>query len=220
MFTRELLSGDCSAPQKRRAERAAFGDASRTGTAMADMIGGIVIAATIIVLAIIWGRAFCGRVCPFGYLQDLLFKVPFPVKLHHFKADGYLRWLKYAVIALWLATNLLAVIPRDTPEVDALSAGMLVALPVAVMLFIVIQRPLCKYFCPGAMLGLGNRSPLNRYKVDEKKCTDCGLCFCVCKMGIDPTMAPNSIECIRCGRCKKCCRQKAIASNLSNSSTP
>ncbi len=185
-----------------------------------ETIAAVAVVVALVLAVAVWGRAFCGRVCPFGYLQDLFFKVPSPVKLHRFRADKYLRWLKFIVIVLWLATNLLAIIPRDNLEFDIPSVGVMAVLLAIALLSIVIQRPFCKYLCPGAMLGLGNHSPINCYKVDTERCTNCGLCSRVCKMDIAPTVVPNSIECIRCGECKRRCSQNAIASGLGKSSTP
>ena len=43
------------------------------------------------------GRAVCGFLCPFGFLQDLIYKIPF-YKKNRFKIDKFLRYLKYAVL--------------------------------------------------------------------------------------------------------------------------
>ena len=47
------------------------------------------------------GRAVCGFLCPFGFLQDLLYKIPF-FKKNEFKLDKYLRYFKYVVLGLFL----------------------------------------------------------------------------------------------------------------------
>ncbi|MBQ1690068.1 MAG: 4Fe-4S binding protein, partial [Firmicutes bacterium] len=44
------------------------------------------------------GRAICGFLCPFGLLQDLLNRIPFPKKIRTFKGDRKLRNLKYLVL--------------------------------------------------------------------------------------------------------------------------
>ena len=46
------------------------------------------------------GRAVCGFLCPFGWIQELLHKIPFPrKKLGTFPGDRLLRRLKYLVLA-------------------------------------------------------------------------------------------------------------------------
>ena len=47
------------------------------------------------------GRAVCGFLCPFGFLQDILFKIPF-FKKNRFKGDRILRYLKYVILALFV----------------------------------------------------------------------------------------------------------------------
>ena len=44
----------------------------------------------------IFGRFVCGWLCPFGLLQDLLHKIPFPKKIKTFKGDKLLRNLKFS----------------------------------------------------------------------------------------------------------------------------
>ena len=48
----------------------------------------------------ILGRIVCGFLCPFGFLQDMLHKIPFPKKIKSFQGDRLLRKLKYFVLLL------------------------------------------------------------------------------------------------------------------------
>ena len=50
-----------------------------------------------------FGRLICGFLCPFGFLQDLLFRIPSPKKLRTFPGDRQLRYVKYAVLLLMVA---------------------------------------------------------------------------------------------------------------------
>ncbi|MDR2490240.1 MAG: 4Fe-4S binding protein, partial [Spirochaetaceae bacterium] len=52
------------------------------------------------VCLIITRRLFCGKVCPAGYAQDLIFKIPFFIKVKTFRIDTYLRLLKYLNLLL------------------------------------------------------------------------------------------------------------------------
>ena len=45
------------------------------------------------------GRIVCGFLCPFGFLQDLIDKLPFPKKIGTFKYDKALRKIKY--MSIW-----------------------------------------------------------------------------------------------------------------------
>ena len=46
------------------------------------------------------GRAVCGLLCPFGFLQELLNLIPGIPKKNQFKGDQPLRYLKYIVLVV------------------------------------------------------------------------------------------------------------------------
>lgn len=86
-----------------------------------------------------------------------------------------------------------------------------VILIATIILSIIIYRPFCKYICPlGAIYSAFNRISLHRLRVDESKCTHCGICSKVCKMGVEPHKKPCDPECIHCGNCVKSCPHNAI----------
>ena len=63
--------------------------------------------------------------------------------------------------------------------------------------------------CPlGAIYGFFSRIALLGVKIDQNKCTDCGLCVGVCKMDIKKV---GDHECIHCGACVSVCPAKAIS---------
>ena len=179
------------------------------------------------------GRAVCGFLCPFGWIQELLNKIPF-YKKNRFKADKALRSVKYFVLA---ATLLLPLFVKLTPFFckylcpSGTLAGILLAASdrmirgqlgwlftwkAAVLLALiaaslVIWRPFCKYMCPlGALYGFFNKTALYRMDLDTDKCIHCGACAKACRMNIDPACTPNSMECIRCGDCVRGCPQGAL----------
>lgn len=72
-----------------------------------------------------------------------------------------------------------------------------------------IYRFFCRFFCPlGAIYGLFNRISLLGMKVDQPKCTNCGLCIGKCKMD---TRTVGDHECISCGDCVDVCPTGAIS---------
>lgn len=124
------------------------------------------------------GRFVCGWLCPFGLIQDLLYKIPFPRKLRTFKGDRLLRKLKYVVLLFFvilLPMFLVDVLGQGAPyfcklicPVGTLEGGIPlvllnksmhgalgwlyawknVLLLFTVFLSILIYRPFCKYICP------------------------------------------------------------------------
>ncbi len=126
----------------------------------------------------ICGRFICGWLCPFGWIQDLLHKIPFIKKIKTFKLDMSLRFLKYAILILFvilLPMFVVDIIGQGNPffckficpagtlmggwplvltnEPLQATIGWLfmwknVILTVIILLSIMIYRPFCKYICP------------------------------------------------------------------------
>ena len=196
----------------------------------------------LILFGVLLGRFICGFLCPFGWLQELLHKIP-GKKLSTKKLKP-LTYLKYAI--LLLAVVLLpAIVVNDLGMGDpffckyicpqgvlegaiplaAVNEGIrsalgslfnwkLAILIVVVILSILFYRPFCKWICPlGAFYALMNKVSLLGIKVDEHKCVSCGKCARVCKMDVDVTKTPNHTECIRCGKCITACPTDAIKFN-------
>jgi polyferredoxin len=166
---------------------------------------------------VIWffmgGRLFCGKACPLGFMQDLLYKIPFWVKIKTFPFDRPLRFLKYAHLFYNFVLPFLAVL-GILKSFEAREAGTAVYIALA-LIAVVIRRPFCKYVCAvGAAGSLFNKISWYRYKTVETKCVQCGLCAPKCPMNLVPYAMKNAPECIRCGACKKTCRKNALASGL------
>lgn len=189
----------------------------------------------IIFFGTLLGRIICGFLCPFGFIQDLLNKIPIGKKIKTFKLDKPLRYLKYAILIIMVI--ILPIIIKLTPVFckylcpSGTLAGILLSfsntelfsilgsqfmwkacvLAIIILTSIVIFRPFCKYLCPlGAIYGPFNKFALIRMYTDKSKCTECGVCASVCKMAVNPAKEPNSCECIRCGMCINKCPEKAI----------
>lgn len=180
------------------------------------------------------GRAVCGFLCPFGFLQDLIYKIPF-IKKNRFKADKYLRYLKYIVLAVLviilpmtfeltpffckyvcpqgtIAGVLLAAADRGVREaLGPLFSWKIILLAIFIVTGLILRRPFCKYVCPlGAVYGFFNKTALYRMTLDTSKCVNCKTCAKTCQMNIDPSKTPNSMECIRCGECVDSCPHGAL----------
>lgn len=124
------------------------------------------------------GRFVCGWLCPFGLIQDLLHKIPFPRKIKTFRGDKLLRKLKYVILIVFVILLPLFLVdimgqgapyfcklicPAGTLEggiplvllnkslrgtIGWLYAWKNVLLAVTIFLSMVIYRPFCKYVCP------------------------------------------------------------------------
>ena len=194
----------------------------------------------LILMGVLLGRFICGFLCPFGWLQDLLHKIPGP-KFSTEKLRA-LTYVKYVVLVL--AVVLLPVLvvndvgmgdpffckyicPQGVLEgaipLSAVNSGIraalgtlftrkMIILAAVIILGVLFYRPFCKWICPlGAFYGLMNRVSLLGIKVDEHRCVSCGKCAKACKMDVDVTRSPNSAECIRCGKCVSACPTDAVS---------
>lgn len=124
------------------------------------------------------GRFVCGWLCPFGLIQDLLHKIPFPKKIGIFPGDRFLRKLKYVIFLVFVILMPMFIVdllgqgapyfcklicPAGTLEgglpLVLLNKGMRgaigwlyawknVLLVVILVLSVIIYRPFCKYICP------------------------------------------------------------------------
>ena len=193
----------------------------------------------LLLLGMLLGRAICGFLCPFGWLQELLHKIP--TKKFSSRKLKPLRYLKYGILVVMvcmlpvLAANdvgigdpffckylcpqgvLEGAIPLSlvNPSIRA-ALGKLFSWKLSILLTIIVLsvlffRPFCKWLCPlGAFYALLNRMSLFRMQVDRDKCVSCGQCAKACKMDVDVTKTPNHTECIRCGMCARACPTCAV----------
>ena len=193
----------------------------------------------LILFGVLLGRFICGFLCPFGWFQELLHKIPSP-KFSTKKLKP-LRYLKYAVLLVMvvllplLAVNELGMgdpffckylcpqgvlegaIPLSLTNAGIrASLGKLFTWKACILLAVIVgsvvfYRPFCKWLCPlGAFSALLNKVSLFQMRVDTHKCVSCGACARACKMDVDITKTPNHAECIRCGMCMKACPTDAI----------
>jgi polyferredoxin len=186
---------------------------------MNKMVLEIIGASVVGIWLLVFGRLFCGKICPIGYLQDLLFKIPSYRKIKSFKADKYLRLIKYVILVFQATMLLLGLIGIATAYPQPAESGLSIVPIIIGVAFvctaILLQRPFCKYFCfVGALGSLGNKISLYKYRTKYAVCSHCGLCSSVCKMGINPAVKQNSLECIRCGKCKNLCPANAIVTGF------
>ncbi len=164
------------------------------------------------ILGTVFGRLICGFLCPFGLLQDLLHKIPFPKKVRKLPCERYLRSLRFVLLGVFVLLLPMAVHNRfgsGTPwfckyicPVGTLDAGIplvilnpelqdaigihyfwkIAILVVVLVASVVIYRPFCRYLCPLGAI----YGFFNR--------------FAIYRYHIDAE------KCVECGACRKSCK--------------
>ncbi|MBN2686821.1 MAG: 4Fe-4S binding protein [Deltaproteobacteria bacterium] len=187
---------------------------------------GIASAFVLLVLTVLAGRLFCGWICPFGFILDLVDKV-IPKRL------GWPKFLenrmtKYGVLAgavggsyalgfqAFCTVCPIGTLCRSYGVQGFFKGAELAIVPALAGLEIGRRRAWCRYFCPvGAVLGIVATLRLVKIVIGAKKCKkfSCVQCAEVCPVGIidgnllREGVSPNipMTECIMCMRCVDRC---------------
>ncbi len=178
--------------------------------------------------AIIAGRFFCGWLCPFGFVQDLLNKLGRSLNLKKVALPKSFSYLKYAFLIItvlllpifFMEPVFCKICPLGTfqagiPQVIlsaelrqligpfywfkiALLGGFLIS-------FLFIPRFFCRAICPvGAIMALFNRVSILQMDVDYARCNRCGMCRKLCPTDINIYDNPAHQDCVRCLACSFC----------------
>ncbi len=193
-------------------------------------LSNMVLLVAVSVTALVARNGFCGWLCPFGFIQDMVSSfsafvqksvrpVRQAVKALKTKGAGlsvldrYLRFLKYVVLA-WAVIGAAVygfMVFRDVDPWAALwgllelslTAGTIV-LGIVLIASLFVERPWCRYACPlGAATGLlGKLSPFY-LKREASACTACAICTKACPVGL-PVHTASTIKHADCMSCLEC----------------
>jgi NosR/NirI family transcriptional regulator, nitrous oxide reductase regulator len=180
----------------------------------------IILWAFVGVTLFVWGRGtFCGWLCPFGALQELLSlaarRLGIKQQQFHRKVDATLKWFKYVVLAIIAIAVLFNSPWVDTfveiePFKTSISMGFqrewpYVAWAVACLgLGLFVFRGYCRYICPlGAALAVMGHLRIWKWLPRRAECgTPCQTCRHGCGyQAIKPQGAIDYAECFQCLDC-------------------
>ncbi|HPQ43330.1 MAG TPA: 4Fe-4S binding protein [Syntrophales bacterium] len=172
---------------------------------------------------LLFGRAFCGWICPGGLVNQLIGKLSFSKMrvrntFNRVAPWGLLLGAAVTMVLLVVLNNPRWNIPVRTTggfwESIALTFQHAniswLTRTFAVLFFVIaglgISNLWCRYLCPtGGVLELLKRfSWFKIYKTGA--CNDCEKCLSVCEMGT----RPDEVNCTNCGDCLKSCPVNAI----------
>ena len=197
-------------------------------------VGGI-----LLLYSILFGRMICGWVCPFGLIQELLYKIRTP-KLGKNRFTRLLSYLKYVLLVFFVFIIPVMYAFRDTPlpafckyicpagtleggigllsnAVNASYFSMLGPLFTWKFLLMVsmlvgcvfLFRLFCRFFCPLGAL-YGLFNKISVFGVAVEQPKCTGCGMCVNHCKVDIRHVGDQ-ECIACGECIDVCPTKAIS---------
>jgi polyferredoxin len=161
---------------------------------------------------VLWGRLYCGRICAFGALTQLM-DAALPKWLRYELPAAVERraaWIKFGVLGAVVGYF---VISRDMTVYRyvepfwmfglAESAGMWFALGLLLVATVFVRNLYCRFLCPvGAALGL--LSTLTVFRIKRwSECNTCKICEKTCEWGAIRGPKIVRTECVRCDDCER-----------------
>jgi len=179
----------------------------------------VVLAVGALLTSFLFGRLFCGYICPFGAVSELLWRVlPFRRKLSA-RTASFLRWVKYALlVALIVLASLgskfyFAGTLEPFAPVFLGAPTLLLVLALSILfLSSVFFRFYCRFLCPvGAVMELLAYTRIVRRKVPAS-CKTCGACVKGCPTEAltikDGAVRYNPALCFNCADCAETRKEK------------
>ena len=161
---------------------------------------------------VLWGRLYCGRICAFGALTQLMDTVV-PKKLRvevPLAVERRAAWIKYGLLAgvmvYFIATRDVGVYRYVEPFwMFGLfgTTAMWVGLGVLLVATVFVRNLYCRFLCPvGAMLGIISNLTVFRIK-RWSECKTCKICEKTCEWGAIRGPKIVASECVRCDDCER-----------------
>ena len=165
-----------------------------------------------VVSTVLWGRLYCGRVCAFGAMTQMMdrvvparMRVDVPAWLERHAAR-----VKYgllgAVLLYFLTTGEISAYRYVEPFwmfTGRASVGLWTALAILLVATVFVRNLYCRFLCPvGAALGLLSNLTVFRIK-RWSECNNCTICEKACEWGAIQGPAISVAECVRCDDCER-----------------
>jgi hypothetical protein len=161
---------------------------------------------------VLWGRVYCGRICAFGALTQLIdavvpkrWQVEVPVALE--RRASYIKFaILFGAIAYFFATSEIGFYRYIEPfwlfTFDA-TLPLWILLGALLVASIFVRNLYCRFLCPlGAALGLLSNLTVFRIK-RWSECSTCALCEKTCQWGAIRKRKIVMTECVRCDDCER-----------------
>jgi NosR/NirI family nitrous oxide reductase transcriptional regulator len=167
----------------------------------------------VVVSTVLWGRLYCGRICAFGALTQLMDAV-LPKKIRLDVPPAIERkaiWIKYgllgALVLYYVVTKDLA---RPVQYAEPFwmfslfgTTPMWIGLGLLLTATVFVRNLYCRFLCPvGAALGILSNLTVFRIK-RWSECKSCKICEKTCEWGAIQGPKIIKAECVRCDDCER-----------------
>jgi NosR/NirI family transcriptional regulator, nitrous oxide reductase regulator len=189
-----------------------FGTLSASLPVFGYNLGWYAFAGFAVVTTVLWGRIYCGRICAFGALTQLIdaivpsrLRVRIPAKLE--QRASYIKYgILFGAIALYFITQEVGFYRYIEPfwmfSFEA-STPLWIGLGLLLLASVFVSNLYCRFLCPlGAALGL--LSTLTFFRIKRwSECSTCQLCEKTCEWGAIRQRKIIMTECVRCDDCER-----------------
>lgn len=204
------------------------------GASKGIVVGSFIVFGSMFVGSLIFGRAFCGWLCPGGGIQETCMMV-----VDKKTAGGKFDIIKYLIWVPWISSIIL--VAKTAGGLNSIDffyqtdGGISVSdwqsyviyyLFVALIVILSLtagRRAFCHYVCwmapfmvIGSKLKTAFRMPSLDIRSNKERCNSCKSCERLCPMSLPvSTMVKKGImsntECIMCGQCIDTCKRGALS---------
>lgn len=166
-----------------------------------------------LIISLIWGRFYCGWICPINTtlrIKDWVYK---KLNINVFDTPKYIKnsWVRWIILFIFVSTMIIS--RRINVQINMI----LYILVVAFIISMIFDEELWhKYLCPySTILNITDKANNKKLVIDNTICKTCGLCATNCPNNIifkkNNNYTNESQECLKCFKCQDVCEFNAIS---------